>query len=161
MQPDDENFRYQLEAEAIQAEVARAMVHEFNNFLNTLLLQIAMMEATAPAGLGRDITSIRQEGKKIAHLIKGWLGMRKKRADVPGPWDLNQVVADVVHKSGDASFSPGNILLELTPGPVPVQAALVDLRILCSLLIRAGLCAAATDDAAPGVVVRTENRRPR
>ena len=59
-----------LEALANVGEIVGPVTHEFNNLLNTLLLQIAVLEQTAPNGLRQELAGLKQHGKAAAALIR-------------------------------------------------------------------------------------------
>ncbi len=73
-------------------EVVGPVTHEFNNFLNTLLLQIAVMELTAPDSVRAELATIRTQSKSIAALTRVLQQYRRAHRPEPGPVDLNAEV---------------------------------------------------------------------
>src|SRR3989442_9789693 len=93
MQSSDENARRELEHAAILAELARPLVHECNNFLNTLLLQIALIHAELAEHLRGDLVRIRNQAKVLANLLLEWQRFRKPEEE-PLKADLNLQVQE-------------------------------------------------------------------
>src|SRR4051794_40549240 len=85
-----------LEESALLAELARPLVHECNNFLNTLFLQMTIMDKDLPEHLRADWGSIRREGKKLVHLIREWQSHRRPILE-SGKTELNQLLQDLLH----------------------------------------------------------------
>src|SRR5262249_54921215 len=59
-----------VEALANVGEIVGPVAHEFNNLLNTLLLQIAVLEQTCPESLREDIAGLKQHGRTAAGLVR-------------------------------------------------------------------------------------------
>ena len=47
-------------------EIVGPVTYEFNNFLNTLLLQVAVLDLSAPEGLKAELAAIRRHGREVA-----------------------------------------------------------------------------------------------
>jgi C4-dicarboxylate-specific signal transduction histidine kinase len=124
------NAVQELEDDALLGELARPLTHEFNNFLNTLLLQFAVMEqeGTAGARLG----AIRKEAKLVASQIQAWQRIKKDADSDTEDVDLNEIVRDVV-----ASFAHGSAIIEasLSTSPALVRGSAIKLKRLCSLML--------------------------
>src|SRR5438477_6161629 len=78
MHRNETDFRDQLEHAALRGELARSMAHEFNNFLNTILMQVAILEATVPAAIRADIALLGKESKKVSKVIQDWQRWRAR-----------------------------------------------------------------------------------
>jgi C4-dicarboxylate-specific signal transduction histidine kinase len=76
--------------------LASPVTHEFNNFLNVLLLQIAVLEHDLPEKRRGEFRSIRQQGKIVAELIRQWQQYRSRQPAPLEPLDLNQLVGETV-----------------------------------------------------------------
>jgi signal transduction histidine kinase len=150
-----EEARARTEALATLAdlgELAGPIAHEFNNFLNVLILHLAVLEQEVPEPLKRDLAEISRQGKGVAAVIQSWQRYRSGRRGAAAPSDLNRAVRAAVAALGRrAAAAAADVRLELHPGPLPVPAADHDLERLCTFLV-ANAAAAAGDGR---VLVRT------
>jgi signal transduction histidine kinase len=159
MENPEEDLRRPLEEVALIGELARPLVHEFNNFLNVFLLQISVMELTA-AGPGLDLAVLRTEGKKMANLIRDWQHLIKRKPDHAQKSDLNQTIRDLVARPMIESAVSIEVHLDLDKEPLWIKGALPEARRLCWLLIHSAWHVRA--ESAPSeraVRVRTEKRQ--
>src|SRR5437016_12762410 len=76
-------------------EVVGPVTHEFNNFLNTLLLQIAVLEMSAPDAAKADLQAVKRQAKQVAGVIKQ-LQRYRRRAGKAAPADLNRAAAEAL-----------------------------------------------------------------
>ncbi len=148
------------------------LTHEFNNFLNVLLLQIAVLEHELPEKRRGDFRAIRQQGKNVAELVRQWQQYRSRQQAPPEPLDLNQVVGEAVEAlCGEepgfgepalrllppgAEAPPGEgvwVRLALDGGTPPILGSRLDLQRLVRFLV--GSAAAAVTSARGLVVVTT------
>ena len=88
----------ELEQLALLAELARPLAHECNNFLNNLMLQLALSEKAFPESCRAEWANIRREGKKLASLFQQWQRQRKQSPEDPQRIDLNELVHDTVEE---------------------------------------------------------------
>src|SRR5947207_11536529 len=89
----------ELSAEARLADLAEAagpLVHDFSNFLNALLLQVAVLEQLGPPTLHAELAAIREGGRRIGEIIDLWRHYRREARLELQPVDLNRVVQEVV-----------------------------------------------------------------
>src|SRR5262245_37317787 len=70
-------------------EIVGPVTHAFNNFLNTLLLQVAVLDASLPEGLKAELTTIRRQGREIANMVRQVQQYRRRRRTGPKRTDLN------------------------------------------------------------------------
>ncbi len=155
----EDKIASQLEEAALLGELTRPLVHEFNNFLNTILLQIAVMEA-AGAGAHTDFEVMRKEGKQIGKTIADWHRFIKPLPEATQEIDINQVLRDCVSGPLLRHLQAGQVQLELCGGTLTAQAHVVPFRRFCSLLIRCTLDRIADPAVADDkIVVRTEKQQ--
>lgn len=153
----------ELDALATFGELAGPMVHEFNNLLNVLLLQVAVLEHTLPEGARADLAQIRRQGKSAAALISLWQHYRSQQQPAPQPLDLNEVVRAVV-----VAPNLGLVQLRLASDLPAVSACYVDARRLCTFLISNAVAVSAgngsvqvcTEHAGGRVWLRVEDTGP-
>src|SRR5262249_120438 len=74
-------------------EILGPVTHEFNNFLNTLLLQVAVLDLSAPQEDKSELAIIRRQGREVAAVVKQLQQLRRRRHGEPQPADLNQAVS--------------------------------------------------------------------
>jgi signal transduction histidine kinase len=134
------------------AEVASPMAHEFNNFLNALLLRIAVLEMQLPSEMRPGLEEMRQQGKSLAALVHHWQYYRRRQSG-GSTVDLNRVVLDTLQKLCTVATGPllrlelpdsakksgmegTRVRLELHDGPLAVSGTAVDLQRLCTFLLR-------------------------
>lgn len=141
----------ELEQLALLAELARPIAHETNNFLNNLLLQLAISEKSFPEPIRADWHSIRREGRKLADLLQQWQRQRKPGAEEPGPIDLNKVMHEMVHALRPEA---GAIVVVFKPAAEAVRVAgfAGDVQRLFLLLLRFALAGS----TGPAIEVRLE-----
>jgi signal transduction histidine kinase len=156
--------------------LASPITHEFNNFLNVVLLQVAVLEQDLPEKRRGEFTVIRQQGKSVAELVRQWQQYRYRQQPAPQPVEVNAVVrraAEALAREqpafgelgialappGDAGPPPPGknavwLRLDLAAGLPPVSGTEVDLQRLVRFLV---LNAAAAIPTLPALVtVRTE-----
>src|SRR4051812_42186097 len=110
----------QLEYAALVGELARPMVHEFNNFLNTVLLQVALLEATAPPELRADIALLAKESKNVAKIIQAWHRLNRPHQAKAELLDINEVVRASLNNPLLTSAAASHVTLDLSDGALPV-----------------------------------------
>ncbi len=154
--------------------LAGPITHEFNNFLNVVLLQVAVLEQELPEKRRGEFAVIRQQGKNVAELVRHWQQYRYRQQPALQPVDLNGVVRQVVESlaaephafgeprvalappAGQDAPAGADILIrtELAEGLPPVSATEADLRRLVRFLV--GNAAAAVTNLPGHVLVRTQ-----
>jgi signal transduction histidine kinase len=153
--------------------LASPITHELNNFLNVVLLQVAVLEQDLPPKRRGELTAIRQQGRGVADLVRQWQQYRYRQQSSLQPVALNEVVRRVAEalsreqpgfgELGIALAPPGDaaptgtgavwLRLDLAAGLPRVSGTDADVRRLVRFLI---LNAAAAITALPGLVtVRT------
>jgi signal transduction histidine kinase len=154
-------------------ELANVLAHEFNNFLNVVLLHVAVLEQVVPEDHRRELTEVRRQGAAITALVKRLQQYRRDRPDGPRPLDFNRIVHEaaeevgreqakqtwrvVVQEAGAELAGPGQgivpLRLDLAPDLPPVEAVPTDLRRLVAFLLSNAAAAAAV--VGGSVTVRT------
>src|SRR5262245_24425751 len=81
-----------LEALANVGEIVGPVTHEFNNLLNTLLLQIAVLEQTVENGMREELAGLKQHGRAAAALIRLVQQYRKQASSEAPQGDVNEAV---------------------------------------------------------------------
>jgi signal transduction histidine kinase len=133
------------------AETAGPVAHEFNNFLNTLLLHLAVLQLKLPEEAHAGLEEIRRQGMNIAELIQRFQNYRRRGKGSPGAIELNPAVRAASETLGKGETP---LRLELAVEELPLYGFYGDLKRLCIFLLRNAVGAAATTSGA--VVVRTE-----
>jgi hypothetical protein len=135
MTPIEHELCEHLERDALLADLARPLVHEFNNFLNSLVLHIAVIHAK---GADVDLVSLGKEIDRIGRFLHDW--QSRPRSPIEKQFrtiDLNEVVRGALQSVDHEGKSRGDYLVELAPEPLPVQSAPSEVGRLCRLLLQA------------------------
>ena len=67
------------------------VVHETSNFLNGLLLHVALLESTVPVEARADLEDIRRQGAKLGAIMR-LLQQRRQPRDTGKPVDWNEII---------------------------------------------------------------------
>jgi signal transduction histidine kinase len=145
------------------ADMAEAVIHEFNNLFNNLVLQLEIMKRR---GVSDDFQSqmatLQEKCREVAALLKKLHRFRETRQTSLEPVDMNQVVQEtVVGKAGGVAKQwPAPVVLDLDKTLPPLLADPFDLTRLIELLLNH---ATALTTRSGRVLVRTErvNNRQR
>jgi len=78
------------------AALASPVTHEFNNFLNTLILQLMVLANQVPEQFRADLRTIGQQAKGVASLVRQWQQHRGQHRAAPRPLNVNALIAEVV-----------------------------------------------------------------
>jgi signal transduction histidine kinase len=148
-------------------EMAGPVVHEFNNLLNTMLLQVAVMEQKVDESLLPDLRTIRRQGTNITALVKQWQQCRRRppAAEQP-PLDVNRLTEEVVaalrQQRNDLDMG-----VDLAPGRPRTRGPAADLRRLLTFLLNnalevsgTGRVVVSTREVEAAVVLRVEDSGP-
>jgi signal transduction histidine kinase len=141
-------------------ELTGPVTHELRNFLNSLLLHIAVLEQEAPEDSRRDLDEIRGQGREICTLLMNLQDYHSTSQPVREAADLNLVVRETAEglqaKAAGAGQLPMQICdsLKQSPGPaspehnsiqlsldltsdrLPVPARCTDLKRLCTFMVQ-------------------------
>ena len=77
-------------------ELSGPLTHEFNNFLNIVLLHVALLEAEIPETLRPELMELRRQGGSMTALVKQFQQHRRRLLPVQNQIDANRVVLDTV-----------------------------------------------------------------
>lgn len=151
----------ELEDRAILAELARPLVHEVNNFLNNLLLQLAISAQASSEPLSTEWRNIRNEGKRLAGLLREWQRHRRSSANGTIEVDLNQImlatVAELRSEAGEIGF-----VLQSAAEALMVRAFEGQVQCLCSLVLRHAITAVSSNPVAETAIeIQLERNRER
>ena len=168
------------EASADVGEIVGPVSHEFNNFLNTVMLQVAIMEMSASAAAKADLLALKRQSKVVAGVVKQLQRYRRRAGDGPVPADLNRAAtaaADAIEERPvghdqqllvrpSAAAGPDDISLRLclANGLPPVPGPAADLQRLCRFLLTGsaravgpgGMLTLTTTPTDPGAGLRLE-----
>jgi signal transduction histidine kinase len=139
------------QALADAAECASPVAHEMNNFLNSLLLHLAVLQAQLPPEHRTGLDLICREAKGMATLVHQWQNCRR-RGTAELECDLNQAVRVAVDSLSIAGTRP-TVRVELSGGAMTVRGPLADLARVCSFLVRHAVAVTPADGA---ITVRTK-----
>jgi signal transduction histidine kinase len=141
-------------------ELAGPVVHEFNNLLNTMLLQVAVMEQKVDESLLPDLRTIRRQGAGVIALVKQWQQCRRRPAATQCTLDVNSLIEEA------AAVDPA-VALDLTPRLPAVPGHATDFRRLVTFLLDNARAVSGgnrvvvrTESAGDGVVFRVEDSGP-
>jgi signal transduction histidine kinase len=127
------------------ADLAYAVTHEFNNALNNLLLQVAVIERSAQdPRLRCHLETMRQIGTGAATMIQRLQRVNRPQENERQTLDVNQIVLEVLAELGLSGSLPGGdrrkqsngVALELGSGLPAVSSVAPDLLRLVRLLVR-------------------------
>lgn len=180
---DRQALQKELEGQSSLAstgELAGPLAHEFNNFLNIVLLHIALLEAEIPEKFRPELTELRRQGASMTSLVKQFQQYRRRQQPAQQPVDVNGLVLDTVRAlAGSPAESNQGLAIKLPPSSkidstgrgrsaaVPLDVVLApdlpsvlgsaaDLRRLCTFLLTNA--AAATATVGGRVTIQTESR---
>lgn len=129
------------------------LTHEFNNFINAVLLWLAVLDSTVPAVAQGESVELRRQAKLLASAIQLW--QRRRPPPPTGLQDINQAlrssVSSLLGIGGEiwgrvkliernvghaptAGASDISILLELSPNAPAVLGSALELESMCSWL---------------------------
>jgi signal transduction histidine kinase len=96
-------------------ELARPLTHTFNNFLNGLVLKVAVLEQQLPDSFRPTLGQLRQQATEVAELIKRFQQYRQLVDPATARADVNRAVreAAVQAQRADAARNGATIALEL------------------------------------------------
>jgi signal transduction histidine kinase len=81
-------------------ELAGPLTHEVNNFLNNLLLHVAVLESDLPETLRAELKEVRRQGVGIASLVRQFQQLRRRPPTEHRGVNLNQLIRETAEASG-------------------------------------------------------------
>jgi signal transduction histidine kinase len=142
---------------ADMGELAGQVTHKFNNFLNSLLLKVALLEAELSEHVAAKFADTKHDAKKMAEIIKQ-VHEFQRREPLIEVLDLNALIRKI---AGSVAWSAAglSIQLELSSGAPLISGSPVDFQRLVSFLLRNRLIASARDASTPAgrtLLLRTD-----
>jgi hypothetical protein len=161
-------------------EIVGPVTHEVNNFLNTLMLQLAVMELTATDAVKAELQGLKRQGKQVAAVVKQMQQYRRRAADQRSAADVSTAAAAAadllarapargegrprVRPAASAASDEVPLRLRLTDALPAVPGPAADLRRLCRFLVcgvswsvaGGGVILLSTAPAGNGVTLRVE-----
>ena len=92
-----DRLRRDLAGEALRAdlgELARPLTHEFNNFLNNLVLNLAILEQAGGDAGNSGLARLRRQADQVTGLIKQFHDFRGRQAPPAEPVDVNAALRE-------------------------------------------------------------------
>src|SRR5262249_17329357 len=87
-------------------ELSGPLTHEFNNFLNIVLLHVALLEAEIPEKRRPELIELRRQGGNMTSLVKQFQQYRRRLQPVQNQIDVNRIVLDTVQGLAGAPPEP-------------------------------------------------------
>lgn len=134
-------------------EIARPVVHELYNLLNTMTLQVEVLKLRFPNSEQDDFSLLKKQIVNMVEVLKWFRQYRTQSTRPTRELDLNQQVRRVVAGLQEAGSLKGNVEFDLEAKPANVVGAEIDIeRLLRFLLLHA-----IADDAAHPPRIATRN----
>lgn len=98
--PDQGDFEGELaesRRRAMLGDLAPALVHECSNFVNVVLLQLAVLEMEMPDSVAPQLVEIRRQGSKFQKLVEQFHSYRKAQAQTLSPIRLDDAWPTLGH----------------------------------------------------------------
>jgi signal transduction histidine kinase len=130
------------------SETTSIVAHEFNNFLNGMMLHMALIQQGAAREMTRELDVIKRLATDAANLVKKLQQYNSRQRSPLAPTDLNATIREAF-AGREPPPSVTEIDLELAENLPPVQATRRDLGRLLDLLFRQS---AAAQDGKPGPI---------
>jgi signal transduction histidine kinase len=149
-------------------ELTGPVAHEVNNFLNSLLLQIAVLDQRAPEQTRFALAGVRRQGQETSAMLGTLQAYQNCQPPVAQVVDLNSTVAKIVQGLQEAAaislhrchHDVPPITLSATTDRLAVAGTSSDVKRLCEFLLR-NAAAAASQSSGGSVTVRTERLKDR
>jgi signal transduction histidine kinase len=117
------------------AEIVALVAHEFNNYLNGMLLQVALLEQQLPAGADAELKTIRKLGTEAAALVRRLQQYNRSEQPPREKLDLNGLLQRLSTEWTARTEGP-RVELDLEEGLPPVLAAPATLSRIVHVLIK-------------------------
>jgi C4-dicarboxylate-specific signal transduction histidine kinase len=135
-------------------ELAGPLVHEFNNFLNCLVLHLALLDAQATPTQSGDLAEMRRQIAAVARLAKHFQDGRRMLVTPRETCKLDEVVQAAVAECvlDSCEEPPVVVRTVLDAGAEVAQASADDVSRICRFLVRSSLATAATVPAGEVII---------
>jgi len=150
---DAKRLQQELDAQVARADIGELVapvLHEVNNFLNSLLMHLTILEPTLSEPQRADTEKLRRHARTVAGVIKQFQQYRGKTKAQQEKNDLNKVIKEVVNELTNAP----PVQLKLHRKSLEMEAPLADIKRLCRFLITNAVGAAASTGG--HVMIRTD-----
>jgi len=135
------------------AELAGVLIHEFNNVLNNITLQLVLLDRTAPPQTKTDLAEIRRQIVEVSGLVRKYHMAHRPPAQPPSVPSPSRLLRQTIEALQATRPVPGvEWRLDL---PEELPAAAIgprEFRLLCDYLLRNAL--AGVTPAGGGIVVQ-------
>jgi signal transduction histidine kinase len=146
---------HELSSLADAGELAAALAHEVNDFLNVLHLQLTVLELKSPPDPQGDLIELRRQAKQLAELIRHWQRSRSHPSQFR-PIDLGLVL----HRL-DLEPGPVAVHIDVAPNVRLIQGIVTEVRRLVTFLIKNAISAASPGPGQVSVRVEPADRSVR
>ncbi len=140
----DSQEHKEMEQLCLIAEMSRPLVHECNNFLNNLFLQMAIWGMSVPESMRSELGSIQIEGKKLAQLMQQWQRERRHLPQALESIDCVSFLKEIIDSLTTGANQVAINFAVLT-GPGWFTATKGDARRLLQLVLRHAITTLAID----------------
>jgi signal transduction histidine kinase len=152
---------------ADMGELVGPATHEFNNFLNALMLQLAVIEMSSSAALKDELQGLKRQCKQVAAVVRQLQQCRRRRTGEVAPVCLNRAIRDAIEATEPASAGQRGgppVQLFLADRLPLVSGPAADVRRICRFLLNGAASAVGggvpmffkTLPAGEGAVLRLE-----
>jgi signal transduction histidine kinase len=117
-------------------EVASPLAHELNNFLNALLLHVAVLEIKMPPDQRDGLAQIRRQGKEMAAMVQLFQQYDRRPLSEDLTTDLNEALRQSVESTRNMASAEVTVRLEPEPGRLIVPGATAEIERLCKFLVK-------------------------
>jgi two-component system nitrogen regulation sensor histidine kinase NtrY len=134
------------------ADLAHLVAHEFNNFLNNMLLHLSVLELNSQEVRGNsEIENLRRAGREMGAKVRLFQQLSQQNRQPLQPVDVNAAVRKVV--AGARALEPVAVHSELAAELPPVLATASDLERLVTMLLEAAAATVRRDGGR--IIIRT------
>lgn len=166
--PDEHALTEEL---ANLGELSRPLTHLFNNFLNSLVLKVAVLDQQLPESYRPSLAQLRQQATAVAEHVKRYQQYRQQIEPTGARADVNRAVREAVEMVRAIRGEPGGDSFEATlalgDDLPPAVGTTSELRRCCFFLIanarrasRMGAVVVRTQQSAGNVQIQIEDEGP-
>lgn len=118
------------------AALASPVTHEFNNFLNLVLLQVAVLQLQTSGAFGDELAAIRRQGRSLASLIQQWQQYRQRCQPAVRAIDLTPVIEQEAERLSEVLPDGVQLQLSLASELPPVVGTEAEAALLVRFLVK-------------------------
>jgi signal transduction histidine kinase len=155
-----------LERMAHRGELAGPMGHEFTNFLNVLLLQVAVLKYQMPETYHADLAEITRQGTLAVEVVNQFHQTMRPEAPPEAILDLRELVAEAIEELRSIAPVDSSLVLQQAPDQLPIGGMRTDIKRLVRLLVSNAIRAGAqtnqpvsvhTEEKETAIILRVED----